>query len=72
MSEGLTCWDVEQLERMVHGNKNAGMIVETTSDFTGRTYNNRELVNGKVQVFLTDGRKMLCDPAKLKLKGFID
>lgn len=72
MSEGLTDWDVEQLDRMIHGNKNAGMLVETATGLIGRTYNNRDMVNGKVQVVLTDGRKMLCDPTKLKLKGFID
>lgn len=59
------------MKRVVEGNDNAGYLVEAKSG-KGRTYHNKELVNGKVQVFLADGRKMLCDPEKLKVIGFID
>lgn len=68
----LTSWDVEQLDRMVDGDKKAGMIVETKKGLIGRTYSNETLINGKVRVYLENDLKMLCDPAKLKLKGFIN
>lgn len=71
MSE-LTEWDIEYLNRMAHGNKNAGRLVETKTGKTGRTYNHEEPVNGKIRVYLDDGGKMLCSPDKLKLKGYID
>lgn len=51
--------------------KNAGYLVNTKSG-EGRTYHNKELINGKVQVFLNDGRKILCDIKKITLIGFID
>ena len=68
----LTEWDIEQLNRIINGNKNAGYLVETKTGFMGRTYNCESMVNGKVKVFLSDGRKMLCDPGTLKINGFID
>jgi hypothetical protein len=68
----LTDWDVEQLERFAYGNKKAGQLVETQKGVLGRTYNNETLVNGKVRVHCVDGSKLLCDPSKLTLKGFID
>lgn len=68
----LTSWDVEQLNRLVDGNKNAGKLVETKNGVIGRTYNNESLINGKVRVYCTDGKKLLCNPQNLILKGFID
>ena len=67
----LTEDDIWYMRRVVEGNDNAGYLVEAKSG-KGRTYHNKDLVNGKVQVFLDDGRKMLCSPEKLKLRGFID
>jgi hypothetical protein len=67
----LTEDDIWYMRRVVEGNDNAGYLVEARSG-KGRTYHNKDFVNGKVQVFLDDGRKMLCDPKTLKLKGFID
>ena len=68
----LTKWDIEQLNRLVEGNRNAGKLVETKNGVVGRTYNNENLVNGKVMVHCTDGNKLLCNPNTLTLKGFID
>lgn len=73
MTEQLTEWDIELGERLAGGgNKRAGMLVETKTGLTGRTYSSEELVGGKVRVYTTTGAKMLCDPKTLKLKGFID
>lgn len=72
MSDELTSWDLEYLERMMGRNKNAGYVVETQSGLRGRTWHDRELINGKVQVQLDNGQKMLCSPDKLKTIGFID
>ena len=71
-NEELTEWDVEQLNRLVQGNKNAGKLVETKKGLVGRTYNNESPINGKIRVHCTDGSKLLCDPKTLTLKGFID
>lgn len=68
----LTTWDIEQLNRIINGNKNAGTLVETKKGLVGRTYNNENLINGKIRVHCTNGSKLLCDPKTLKLKGFID
>ncbi len=68
----LTEWDIEQCNRMIQGNQNAGYLVETSSGKTGRTYHNKPEINGKIQVFCEDGTKLLCTPEKTKLIGFID
>lgn len=52
-------------------NKNAGRLVETKTGLSGRTYNHEDLINGKIRVY-TDKGKLLCNPATLKLKGYID
>ena len=72
MAHELTEWDIEQLNRHELGNRNAGTLVETKSGLIGRTYNNENLINGKVRVHCTDGSKLLCDPNTLTVKGFID
>jgi len=69
--EELTAWDVEQLERLANGNQNAGRVVVTKSGLVGRTYNRDPLVNGKQPVY-TDSGKLLCNPATLILRGFVD
>lgn len=69
----LTEWDVELGNRLTgSGNKNAGMLVDTKTGETGRTYSNEEYVNGKIKVWTANGKKLLCDPSTLKIKGFID
>lgn len=65
-------WAFEDAKRFFGGgSKNAGQIVETKTGLSGRTYNHEELINGKVRVY-TDKGKMLCDPATLRLKGFVN
>lgn len=68
----LTEWDIEQLDRMVNGNRNAGTLVETKTGVIGRTYNKDKTINGKVLVYCTNGQKLLCSPNNLIIKGFID
>lgn len=53
------------------GGKKAGTLVETKTGLIGRTYNNEELIGGKVRVY-TDKGNLLCTPETLKLKGFIN
>lgn len=48
-----------------------GYVVETKNGKIGRTYHRDELVNSK-QVVYVDGKKLLCNPTTLKLRGFID
>ena len=67
----LTEWDVEQLDRLCNGNKNAGYIVVTKTGLIGRTYHTEDEINGKVIVHTSKG-KLLCNPKTLKLNGFID
>ena len=67
----LTEWDVEQAERLLHGNKNAGYLVETKTGLKGRTYHNKELINGKAIVY-TEKCNFLCNPDTLKVIGYID
>jgi hypothetical protein len=69
--EGLTEWDIEQIERECNGNKKAGFLVETRTGLTGRVYNHEDPVNNKMVVH-TEKVKLLCNPDTLKLKGFID
>lgn len=67
--------------------KKSGYIVETKSGEIGRTFHKKQLVNGKVPVYIADKFSetedfkipisfkkdaILCDPATLKHKGFID
>jgi hypothetical protein len=69
-NEELTQWDAEYLGRFT--NENAGLLVETKSGVTGRTYNKEGLVNGKVRVHGVNGEKLLCSLKNLTLKGYID
>ncbi len=52
--------------------KESGNIVQTKSGLVGRTYHLNPRINGKVQVFLKSGGKLLCSPATLKIIGHID
>lgn len=71
--EQLTEWDVEIGYRLMgRVNKKAGRVVETATGKVGRTYNHESPVFGKIRVYTDDGEKLLCDPEKLIIKGFID
>jgi hypothetical protein len=55
--------------------KDAGYLVETKTGKRGRTYHREKLINGKMIVYIkTDDKevKMLCDPQKIKIIGFVD
>ncbi len=58
--------------------KNLGLIVQTKTGKTGRTYHNKCIINGKVPVYLEVDNKsysdkaILCEPNSLKQIGFID
>lgn len=60
--------------------ENSGYLVETKTGKRGRTYHSKGLINGKVPVYLEDENKklsfsdnaILCDPATLRIIGFID
>jgi hypothetical protein len=58
--------------------KNPGQLVITKSGKKGRTYDSKELINGKVPVYLElseheySDKAILCDPKTLKNRGFID
>lgn len=68
----LTEWDIEQIERLYNGNKNAGRLVVTRTGLHGRIYNHEELINGKIRVYTDCGKKMLCSLDKLKVIGYVD
>lgn len=51
--------------------KGSGLMVETKTGLTGIAYHKDEPVNNKMVVHTEKG-KLLCDPATLTLKGFID
>lgn len=51
--------------------KHTGKIVRTKFG-DGYTINSEKMIQGKVVVYLEDGRKILCNPEKLKLLGFYD
>ncbi len=58
--------------------KNPGLIVETKTGKTGRTFTKKGLINGKVPVYVIVDENsysdiaMLCDPKTLIQKGIID
>lgn len=50
----------------------AGKIVETKKGIVGQTDNKDKSVNGKIIVYIGNGKKILCDPKTLILKGYWD
>lgn len=52
-------------------NNESGALVKTKLG-EGYTKNSDNLVNGKVPVYLHDGRKILCNPEKIKILGYYD
>jgi hypothetical protein len=51
--------------------KGSGYLVQTKHG-KGRTFHVESLVNGKIPVFLSDGRKLLCNPDNVEFIGFVD
>jgi len=58
-------WFIEKLE------SGSGMLVETKFG-NGITKNEDPDINGKVPVYLNDGRKVLCSIQNIKVIGFYD
>jgi len=52
-------------------NQYSGKIVQTKLG-EGHTKDKEKLINGKVPVYLHDGRRVLCNPEKIKILGFYD
>ncbi len=64
--------------------KRPGILVTTPSGLKGRTYEDEQLLRGKMIVHLMDDdwelkldkagntKKVLCDPMTLKREGFVD
>lgn len=52
--------------------KGPGRVVKTKSGLIGCTYNSEPPVNGKIKVFLPDGKNILCNPNNLQCIGFTD
>ncbi len=48
----------------------AGKVVETQDGLKGYTKNEDPTKFGKVLVYLENGKKILCDPKKLKPVGY--
>lgn len=48
-----------------------GRIVKTKSG-QGQTNNDDEPINGKIKVYLEDGKKILCNPKDMEPIGFWD
>ena len=61
----------EFMEKLSNKIKGSGVIVETKLG-QGKTKNEDDAINGKVPVYLDDGRKVLCNPEKIKIIGFYD
>ena len=57
---------------------NSGYLVITKRGQRGRTFHKKEMINGKVPVYLEESRfkysdkAILCDAQTLKMIGFID
>lgn len=58
--------------------KNPGYIIETRDGKIGRTYHNKQFINGKCPVYIETSPGIysntgtLCDPKTLRQIGFID
>ncbi len=53
------------------GRKGPGYLVQTRQG-KGRTFHSDQQIDGKIPVYLEDGRKMLCRPGTMNLIGFVD
>ena len=61
----------EFMQKLSNKEKGSGAIVETKLG-QGITKNEDDAINGKVPVYLDDGRKVLCSIEKIKVIGFYD
>lgn len=58
--------------------KRPGLLVLTSKGKKGRTYNDEELINGKIRVhllnkdFSPNGKKILCSPDSIQVRGNFD
>lgn len=59
------------MEKLENQAKGSGMIVSTKLG-EGITKNEDNPINGKVPVYLNDGRKVLCSIQNIKFLGFYD
>ena len=59
------------MENLSNKTKGSGTIVETKLG-QGTTKNEDDAINGKVPVYLDDGRRILCSIEKIKVIGFYD
>lgn len=59
------------IEKISNTTKGAGTLVETKLG-PGITKNEDSPINGKVPVYLNDGRKVLCSLQNIKIIGFYD
>ena len=62
---------VGQWLRMNVERKEKGFAVKTKFG-TGRTKHSDNAIQGKIPVYLSDGRKVLLNPKNVKITGFID
>lgn len=64
---------VEQsfIEETANSSREAGAIVDTKFG-PGITKNSDKLVKGKVLVYLTDGKNVMCSTGNIKIVGFYD
>jgi len=49
-----------------------GFLVKTSTGKEGAVYHDDKLINGKLQVHLKDGTKLLCREETLETIGFTD
>lgn len=59
------------VQKLMTHERVSGMIVETKLG-RGQTKNNDTTFEGKIPVYLDDGRKILCKPENIKRIGFYD
>ncbi len=63
--------NTEFMEKLDNQTKGSGTMVETKLG-PGVTKNEDNPINGKVPVYLNDGRKVLCRLQNIKVIGFYD
>jgi hypothetical protein len=59
------------IQKLIAKETLSGMIVETKLG-RGQTKNGDTTIDGKIPVYLDDGRKLLCRPENVKPIGFYD
>ena len=61
--------NVSQIQKVIIEKREKGFLVKTKFG-TGVTKHSDHPIQGKLPVYLTDGRKVLVRPQNIKLKGF--